>query len=172
MIPWWAVFPVIQGIAIVSALAILYGVLLRRLATIAEPYRFQLAERGEKYLALCDNPKEKSQIRFYLDNAFNPWIAFAACFFLWLALFMVAAKKSANDFEPTSVSEHEQIANLFTLSVFAANPLFGAVVTVEMVLVTVAVVLIAGNFALVRRVIGIMLEAQARRRGNAHLHAH
>jgi hypothetical protein len=172
MIPWWAVLPIIQGVVTVAVLAILYGLLLRRLTTIVEPYRFQLAERGEKYLVICDNPKEKNQIKFYLDNAFNPWVAVAACFLVWLALFMVAIKSRPNGFDPKDEREYAQICKLFTVSIFVSNPLFGTIAVIEISVVALVVVLIAGNAALIKRALVLMIEAQAQRNNGLHLHAH
>jgi hypothetical protein len=172
MIPWWAVLLVIRDLAIVAVLAVTYGLLLRRFATVAAPYRFQLAERGEKYLALSKNPKEKNQIRFYLDNAFNPWIAIGASLALWIALFMVIMRSRDAEFVPTNEDEYDRICNLFTFSVFAANPLFGIIVALEIIVVTIVVLLAVGNFVLIRRALIFMLEAQVRRLGVQQLHAH
>lgn len=163
MTPWWAIAPFVRGILIVAALTILYGLLLRRLATAVHPSRLHLAERGEKYLTFCDDPKEKSQIRFYLDNAFNPWIAIACCALLWVALALVLFRSRRTPFTPKTKEEYSRLCGLFTLSAFAANPLFGAIVAFEIFIIAAVGVVLAGNIALIRRTLALMLETQAAR---------
>jgi hypothetical protein len=152
-----------------AILAIIYGLFVRRLATLVEPWRFHLAELGEKYLEICDNPRERAQIRFYLDNAFNPWIAVAACFLIWIALLLVVVKSHAG-FEPKIREEHDRICGLFTLSTLAANPVFGLIAVIEIVAVSITIFLVAGNIAVMRRAIDWMVETQTDR--SRHRHAH
>lgn len=131
----------------------------------------ELAERGEKYLAFCDNQREIQQVNFYLDNAFNPWIAVIACIFLWVGLLIVLLNPRAGALETKNEDEHEAISNLFTISVFAANPLFGMIVAIEIIVFTIVALLLVGNVALIRRAVTRMLEGQARRSGR-RIHAH
>lgn len=171
MTPWWAVIVFHQYVVLAGLLAISYGLLLRRLAKIVEPKRLELARRGEQYLDLCDTKKEKQQIAFYLENAFDPWVAVVASALIWLALATVI-KTGAHKPKEKDAGEHDKIAYLFSISAFAANPLFGTITAIELVLIAVAILLIEGNTALLTRTIERMLETQAERSGGRHLHAH
>ena len=60
MIPWRAIFAFYCPLVLVSVFVVTYGLLLRRLATIAHPHRLRLAELGEKYLVVCKNSEERA----------------------------------------------------------------------------------------------------------------
>lgn len=169
--PWWAVIVFHQYLGLAVLIAISYGLLLRRLAKIVEPKRLELAQRGERYLDLCDTKKERQQITFYLENAFDPWVAILASFLIWFALVKVI-RTGAHKSEERDEREHDEIAWLFSISAFAANPLFGAITVLEILLIAIVVLLIEGNSVLLRRAIERMLETQAERRGGHQLHAH
>jgi hypothetical protein len=68
MTPWHVIFEFHHLLLWVVLIAVGYGLLLKRLATIAQPHRLRLAELGEKYLAVCKNPEERALVKFYLDK--------------------------------------------------------------------------------------------------------
>jgi hypothetical protein len=100
-------------------------------------------------------------------------MAVGACVLLWPALFMVIRKRRTRDFKITVEAEHAKICDLFTISIFVANPLFGTIAAIEIIVVGLIVVLIAGNIVIIRRALVLMLERQAARSsGIGHQHAH
>lgn len=64
-------------IPVIIAASIPFGSFLHsRLATLAQPLRLELAEKGERLLAHPDLPKEiRSQVRFMLNTAFGMPVA-------------------------------------------------------------------------------------------------
>jgi hypothetical protein len=177
MIPWWAILAWNSILLWVGLAAIGYGLLLRRAATIAQPYRLQLAEMGEKYIALCDNPEEKAQIQFYLNNVFNPWITIFVAFVLPLFVIIMAicpTSPYSGSFEFTVMNEeeHNKIWWRFTISVVAANPLFGTIALFEVLIGLAFVLLVAGNAALIRRAVRALLRPHPIRRWMSGVPAH
>ena len=170
MTPWFAISSFYHLLLWVSLSAIGYGFLLRRTATIVQPHRLRLAERGEKYLVICKEPEERALINFYLDNAFNPWITVHAFFILPIVFVQELWRPAELDFVPADEDAHMSVCGLATMSVFAANPLFGSLVAAELLIATIAVALVAGNIALIKRAILAMIDSKISvRRGDRRI---
>jgi hypothetical protein len=169
MTPWYAVSTFQNLLLEICLFAIGYGLLLRRLATIVQPHRLRLAEHGEKYLAVCKDQEERGLIKFYLDKAFSPWITIWAFVSLPIVLIHELVRPAKFDFVPSDEEGHRTICRLFIISVFAANPLFGTLVAVELLIATIVVALVAGNVVLIKRAILAMMESQATRRGDRRI---
>jgi|SRR5580692_3939904 hypothetical protein len=163
MIPWRAIFAFYCPLALVSVFVITYGLLLRRLATIAHPHRLRLAELGEKYLVVCKTPEERALIKFYLDKAFSPWVAASACVLFPIVLFQEIfwPRRGKFNFVPTDEDAHNKICRLAVISMFAANPIFGSLVALQLISATAIVALISGNITLIKRAISAIIDSQA-----------
>ena len=169
MTPWAAILAFYYPLVSVSLFATTYGLLLRRLATIAHPHRLRLAELGEKYLVVCKAP-ERVLIKFYLDKAFSPWVAISA--FVLFPVVLVQEifwpRKGKFDFVPTDEDAHNRICRLAMISMFAANPLFGFLVALELIMAAAVVALISGNIVLIKRAISAIIDNQASTAGSDH----
>jgi hypothetical protein len=172
MTPWFAVFAFYHLLFWLSFLAIGYGLLLRRIATIVQPHRLRLAERGEKYLAVCKDPEERALVNFYLDNAFNPWIAISAFFTLPIVIVQEIWRPAELGFVPADEDAHRSICGLASISAFAANPLFGSLVVIELLIASIAVALVVGNISLIKRAVLALIDSQIpARRGDRRIPA-
>jgi len=163
MTPWTAITEFMTPLVVVCGLAMGYGLLLLRLSAVAQPLRLRLAEEGEKYLALCNDPRERRIITFYLDNPASPWFAIAAFFLLPIALCRGPSAAIRNRIVYADEPTHTRLCLKFFVSAIAANPVFGTLVAIELLVVVIGVVLVMGNVALVRRAMQIVFEGQARR---------
>jgi hypothetical protein len=169
MTPWAAILAFYYPLVSVSLFATTYGLLLRRLATIAHPHRLRLAELGEKYLVVCKAP-ERVLTKFYLDKAFSPWVAISAFVFFPVVLVQEIfwPRKGKFDFVPTDEAAHNRICRLAMISMFAANPLFGSLVALELIMAAAVVALISGNIMLIKRAISAIIDNQASTAGSDH----
>ena len=137
-------------IAVVVAAVCTYLVLVRRLADLVQPYRLRLAELGEEMLGSGDlTPGRERQIRFYLDNAFNGWIMTVAALAVpFVAIFGLTASLAGRR-PPRVIEQDDRTSLLFALSVFAANPLFGTIVAIEIFIFGILLPVVAGHRALI-----------------------
>jgi hypothetical protein len=74
---------------------------------------------------------------------------------------------------PTDEDAHNTICLLATFSMFVANPLFGSLVALELLIATAIVALVAGNIVLIKRAISAMIDSKASvGRGDRRIPAH
>jgi hypothetical protein len=139
-----------------SAAFLGYLIVLRRLADIVQPYRLQLAELGEKILAEAPSDARRDQARFYLDNAFSGWVAPGVA--MALPVVAVLAPFFSGRFRQDDVPTRDDrtLMLLFSLSVVAANPLFGMIMAVEALFVALFVVVISGPSGLAAALAALM----------------
>lgn len=161
MIPWYAILR-FQGLLLgIVLVAIGYGVFVKRLAIVVQPLRLRLAERGEKYLAVCKDPKERSLITFYLDNALSPWLAIWTTLLLPIVLIKQLITPVTHKIVKEDEEECRRLTALFIISTFAANPVFGFFVAVELIIVAIVVILLSGKITLLLRVAITLIERLA-----------
>jgi hypothetical protein len=143
-----------------------YALLLRRLAFLAQPARLRMAEHGERLLA-SDLPSGRAeQIRFCLDNAFDGWVVFvAALVFPLIAVFGPLYLLSKGRMAKAAVGSDERyFAELFAISAFAANPLFGTIAVAEFAILGFLLLLISGP-QLVADVLTLLVDIERRAQG-------
>jgi hypothetical protein len=165
MIPWKAILSFAELLLIFIALACGYGLLLRRLSDFATECRLELAEVGEKYLRTKVPRVERDQIEFYLDCAFSPWPALATAFLL--PLFLLKGALGLNSDLNMPIADHgthNHIAGLFTISAFAANPLFGILVLGELLVAGFVLIIVVGNLALLKRTLRLVVGKESGQR--------
>lgn len=122
-----------QHVLLAGLAAVVFVVLLQRLSDIAHPYRLMLAAEGEAYLAGCKDQVDAQTIRFMLDHAFSWWVAVAFAFMLPWYLGIAAIRHLRGGRVNGRLSpEKRRLVILFAISAFAANPVFGTVVVVEL----------------------------------------
>ena len=158
MTPWYAIVWFHTTLITIGACVVLYGFFLRRIATAVQPLRLQLAERGEKYLRISKDPRERKLITFYLDNALSPWVCFWAFILLPVVLVRQMFRSSNNKLEKENEAEYGRILALFTISVFAANPLFGVLTIIEIVIALLLAIMLSGKFGLLVRATVTLIE--------------
>lgn len=166
MIPWRAILAFHELLLTVILLAICYGFVMRRLAEFAQGYRLRLAQQAEEYIIRCRTETEREQIRFYLDNALDPRLMIWTAILLPTIMVMQLVKPENPDFEMADPGIHNEIACLFLFSALATNPLFAAIVILEIIAVSFPSILVAGNAALIKRAIKVFLRREA---GGHHL---
>jgi hypothetical protein len=166
--PWHAIFSFHALLIGVAAVALVYGLFVRRLAELVQPLRLQLAERGEKYISISKDGKERRSIEFYLDNAFNPWICVWGSLFLPALTIWQLVRPMTPKFDATDKEEYRKISALFTISVFAANPLFGLIMIFELTIATIIIIIFSGKLNILLRVGLALVERQAVRRPARH----
>jgi hypothetical protein len=149
---------VMTDATVAIALYFAYLFVLRRLADVAQPYRLELAELGEQLLAEPCSPERKQQASFYLDNAFKGWIAPFAALVLPFAAVTVLIR---SDRRPALNPDDRRMSLLFGLSVFAANPLFGTVLAVELFVVTLCLALVLRQHAFANALLVLTKAEQA-----------
>ena len=112
---------------------------------------------------VCKTPEERALIKFYLDKAFSPWVALSACVLFPVVLFQEIfwPRQGKFDFVPTNEDAHNKIYRLAVISMFAANPIFGSLVALELIISAAIVALISGNIALIKRAISAIIDSQA-----------
>jgi hypothetical protein len=157
MIPWDAIIAVHKLLLVVVVLSLGYAFTVRRLAELVHTYRLRLAEQGEKYLRLCNTTEEREQVLFYLDNALNPWLLIWSAILLPVIMIMLLFKSDNPELDITDTGLYNEINYLFISSILAANPLFGIIVIIEMIIFGLPSLLVAGNLLLVRRAIKVFL---------------
>jgi hypothetical protein len=136
-----------------------YLFVLRRLANVAQPYRLQLAELGERILAHHPARDRAELISFYLDHAFSGWVAlFAALALPFVALTAVLESASRR---PPPNPDDKRMSLLFAVSAYAANPLFGTVLAAELFVITLLLVMLSGPQALARAMVILQKAEQA-----------
>jgi hypothetical protein len=83
------------------------------------------------------------------DIAFSPWVAVSACALFPIVLFQEIfwPRQGKFDFAPTDEDAHNKICRLAVISMFAANPIFGSLVALELIIAAAIVALISGNIA-------------------------
>jgi hypothetical protein len=161
MIPWHAILTFHKLLLTAILLSIAYGFVIRRLAEFMQGYRLRLAQEGEEYIIRCRTQTERAQIRFYLDNALNPWLMIWTAVLLPSIMAMQLFKPENPDFEMTDPGTHNEIACLFLFSALAANPLFALIVLLEIVAVFFPSIVLAGNAALIKRAVKVFLRREA-----------
>jgi hypothetical protein len=151
-------FELLQFAGIAAACYGLYLFLLRRMAAAVQPYRLRLAELGERLLARGVDPVAEATIRFDLQSAFSPWpmVLLAALMpvFVLKEGFWAALGRPRRRPEPTL--EMQRLIGLVSLSWFAANPLFGLIVALELLVLSLLALLVAGNLAVLRHAVRLL----------------
>jgi hypothetical protein len=152
--------------AAVVAPILVYILILRRFADAVMPYRLEMAAVGERILATKPSAVRRAQTQFYLDNAFSGWVApFAAICLpfvsIWVAgsavyrLLILKGRRPVLD-DGQSSRDDQRMAILFTVSVFAANPLFGSLLVLEFLLVGIVLVVISGTDAVMAAIAALI----------------
>jgi hypothetical protein len=131
-----------------AAAYLAYLFTLRRLADVAQPYRLQLAELGERILTEPPAPDRAQQVSFYLDHAFSGWVALFAA--LALPFVALTAMLEPGAKRPLPTTDDKRLSALFAVSAYAANPLFGTLVAAELFVITLLLVVLSGPAALAR----------------------
>jgi hypothetical protein len=141
----------IELIAMPAALLVAYLLFFRRLADVVQPLRLEMAELGERLLASSISDRRKAQVSFYLENAFSGYVMALAVVlfpvFVALTLIQSVFKQKIEDIHASP--EEKKLAVLFTVSVFAANPLFGLILFAELFLLGLTLFTISGQAAVV-----------------------
>jgi hypothetical protein len=164
MITWHAVLK-FDGLLLLAAFtALSYGFTVRRLAELVQPYRLRLAERGEKYLKYVSNDTECAIVQFYLDNAFNPWFMVASALLLPIAAVMQIIKPHIPEFPTADPGIHNELSCLFFFSSLATNPLFTIIVAIEILILAIPSILLAGNLSLIKRAVSAFMQREIRGR--------
>jgi hypothetical protein len=136
-----------------------YGWILRRISNEVQPARCELAEIGESLLAQeLDDPARQLYVQWCLDHAFSPWPMLLAALtvpFLFLKFIIVGGGQDSNYNDPKLT----KMTWLFLLSSFAANPIFGIVYGIEMLLIGLAL-LIRGGLPLVIRMVAATMRIE------------
>jgi hypothetical protein len=146
----------------------LYVLLLRRLAEIVQPFRLKMAEDGETLLASGLSERDEFQVRYYLDNAFSAKPMAAAAFMLPFFVLCDLVRSALGRPPPRISLATSRLSFLFTLSAFAANPLFGIIVLVEVFYMGSVVILVADPSILLRAA-AALLRAEAKPCMHKHL---
>jgi hypothetical protein len=136
-----------------------YGLLLRRLATLAQPCRLRLAEVGERLLAESVlAPADEAAIRFGLDNAFNGLPVVLAVLLLPAVFVRVlfGSLFGGRSDEAEVPPEQRTFVLCFLASAFAANPLFGTLVATEILVFAAVLLLISGPGVLLRGLLALL----------------
>ncbi len=124
----------------------LYAIVLRQLAKAVQPLRLRLAEEGEALLAEgILSIEEESDVRMFLDNAYNGWMAVYVMLLMPAAMFYLTINSPGTDGRAT-----DRLTWLFLVSVLAANPFMGALAAMEFVVLAFGVVIATGSFAMLR----------------------
>jgi hypothetical protein len=121
-----------------------YMGIVRRAADVVQPLRLQMAELGREVLVSDASADDKSFVRFCLDNAFNAFIPFVGALIMIVggpvyvlrACYMALANK---DFEESSSGDPRvrKMSSLLLISSVAANPFFGTVLVIEVIITAV-----------------------------------
>lgn len=141
-------------ISAVAAGAVLYTLLKRRLANLAQPMRLKMATAGIELLRSNISEKDKNIIAFMMANAYSslPSFLFVILFPITLAQiawhYLVGGKKSSQDGPPNE--EAGKFTGQFMLSTFAANPIIAAVAIVELLSLGFLCFLVGGQMLLFR----------------------
>jgi hypothetical protein len=130
---------------------VVYALVLNRMAKFAQPIRLRMADRAAEMLADSRTSKDDiEQIHFYMRHAFSVWLPVVTVF-LMPALFVLSvfplfrrAPKSADE------GKMSEMSSWFTISVIAANPLFGAIMIAEFVVIVFLLVILIAQPMLVR----------------------
>ncbi|MBU2774253.1 hypothetical protein HMI48_10300 [Acidithiobacillus ferrooxidans] len=127
-----------------------YGFVLRRLAHEAQPIRLKLAEFGEVMLTQeTFNPVQRQYITWCLDHAFSPWPMIVATFFMpFLAIKLIVFGVGKPSFYDDS--RLTRLTGLFLLSTFVANPIFGLMYGLELLVLGI-ILLLRGGVPMVLR---------------------
>lgn len=129
-----------------------YAFLLRRLATAVQPLRLRLAEEGEALLADgVLSPDDEVDVHLFLDNAFNGWAVVFLMLMMPGALLLLAKDSEPEDEPPAGAVS--KLSGLFAVSIFAANPLMGALAVMEFLVIAVTLVVWTGSLAALRAAI-------------------
>lgn len=129
-----------------------YAIVLRQLAKAVQPLRLRLAEEGEALLAEgVLVAEDESDVRMFLDNAYNGWVAVFLMLLMPAAMFHLLIQSPGTDNKP-----HEVVSKLsgwFAISAFAANPIIGALAVVEFFVLAFVVVIGTGSLVVIRAAI-------------------
>jgi hypothetical protein len=127
----------------------LYAIVLRQLAKAVQPLRLRLAEEGEALLTEgVLSIEEESDVRMFLDNAYDGWVAVFLMLMMPAAMFYLLIDPTGTDDRATERSA--KLSWLFLVSVFAANPFVGALAIMEFVVLAFVMVIATGSFAMLR----------------------
>ena len=147
----------------------LYALLLSRLATFVQPLRLILAEEGEQLLlddSLTDS--ERRQVETNLNTAFSVWPAVVACILTPVvaicSFFGLKTKPSGN-------ASLFRISLLFTISIVAANPLFGALFIAELLVFGAIAAVLTASPAILRALFISLFGFEQRLTPSAFRHA-
>ena len=125
-----------EVVFIVTVVVVGYLLLCRRLADMAQPIRLKIAETGERLLASSINDRRKSQVRFYLDNAFSGLIMPIVTLLLPLCCLVAFCEIiTKQQHKAMHMGDDEQkLSGFFVISTAAANPIFALLVAIEVIL--------------------------------------
>lgn len=142
-----------------------YIVLLAVLAKFVQPIRLLLADEGR---IILNNANSSSQNRhqaiFYLSNAYSPWPTVIASLSFPIAAIFIAfsiCRIQITKREPRK-SGGARMAGLFTISVIAANPVFGLVLFLEHFFLTILLIVMTGQIEAFRVVVEKLAELEDR----------
>ena len=122
---------------------------LNRLNRLVQPIRLSMADLGESMLdSESLAPEIRKQVRFYLDNAFEWWPTLAGVLIFPLAYIVILFGRT----DPVEIAlarssvkdraNYNKVAQLFTASQIAANPIFFLILSSEVVLCLILTVII------------------------------
>lgn len=136
---WDLLEPLIFGSGAVCA----YVVVLRRLADAAFAARLRLAELGEEALGRTISNDDRDLIGSMLDHAFSPLPALAAAILVPVLVVLILVRTPTR--APEDVSYRMPILRAFAISAFAANPVCGAIVALELLVIAAVVLVFLGH---------------------------
>lgn len=161
----------LRAVSFVVIGAAVYVFLARRLADLVQPLRLRLAREGEALLASSLDPDDARQVRFWLDNAFSavPAAIFVMMFPMLMTNTLIGRLLGKHPKPLRSGAAMRRLSLLFMASAFAANPLFGVIALLELILFGVTVGVLTDPLLLFRSVLSV-LGLEARLWGRRHRH--
>ncbi|KVM89898.1 hypothetical protein [Burkholderia stagnalis] len=169
-------YPLLWSTGIGMAVLIAYMALVRRAADVVHPVRMQMARLGREILAAPNvSAAEKANVRFFLDNAFNaslPFISAVAMLVLgpvYIIRRVISKKKSDPELNGTD-PRVKKLVLMFLLSSIAANPLFGALMLIEITITAVVTTLLTRQLKAWQGVVKALVVLEVRS-SNIHVHS-
>lgn len=146
----------------VAIALIAYMWLMGRCAKLLAPMRMHFAVEGEKFIANTHDERARKHMQANLDNAFSAFwaIAFAMTIPLFGLINIITEAWSALRHEQRQAPafskaerEEQQLNVMFLASVAGANPIFGAIIAVELLLLFSLSALLTGQITVAKAVI-------------------
>lgn len=156
---WFLLWPVLKTLLWIVLAFAGYALILRRLADAAQPARLRLAEEGEALLAEGNlGVENERQVRIYLENAFSGKTALIAALAIPIAMIWLVFQQPQEQSREVE-ARLSRLGDWFALSVFAANPIFGIVVAVEIILLGTTLAILTGSFSAVRAAVALLFRS-------------